>query len=200
MKKLRERGALFVEYALILAFVTVIGVNFVGGDTFTKPITRIFNKAEALLQGKQYIDSSYSFWQAVADNGTEIYYNGNTYEGILNYMVNAGSDFTSGAALIHFPSAHPAVVDGVEYKNASEAITAALQSAGYIGHEDITWSMLKGNLYVADRKYTNEDLNTAGTFKVMKYNVQDKEDKGTEVNAHLKKSSKANYVFIEPIK
>lgn len=40
--KLGQKGALFVEYALILAFILVVGAVFIGNDSLADSITGIF--------------------------------------------------------------------------------------------------------------------------------------------------------------
>lgn len=47
--KLGEKGALFVEYALILAFVIVVGVVFLSSGDLNKNITTIFSKTGSEL-------------------------------------------------------------------------------------------------------------------------------------------------------
>ena len=47
---LRQKGALFVEYALILAFVVIVGVTFIGKNGMADSISNIFIAAETLLE------------------------------------------------------------------------------------------------------------------------------------------------------
>lgn len=47
--KLGEKGALFVEYALILAFVIVVGVVFLSEGGLKKPISDIFSSTGSEL-------------------------------------------------------------------------------------------------------------------------------------------------------
>lgn len=49
MKKLTQKGALFVEYALLLAFVLITGVAFVNRNEFPDSVKSIFVKAEQIL-------------------------------------------------------------------------------------------------------------------------------------------------------
>lgn len=49
MKKMRQKGALFVEYALLLAFVLITGVAFVNRNEFPDSVKSIFVKAEQIL-------------------------------------------------------------------------------------------------------------------------------------------------------
>lgn len=44
MRKLKQRGALFIEYALVMAFVTAIGASFISDNFFAKEINDIFNR------------------------------------------------------------------------------------------------------------------------------------------------------------
>lgn len=47
--KIKDKGALFVEYALIFAFVIVAGIMFVGNRGFTDSINKIFYNVEKIL-------------------------------------------------------------------------------------------------------------------------------------------------------
>lgn len=47
--KFGEKGALFVEYALILAFVIVVGVVFLSDGGLKDPISKIFSKTGSEL-------------------------------------------------------------------------------------------------------------------------------------------------------
>lgn len=47
--KLGQKGALFVEYALILAFVLVVGVVFLNDNGLSAAINTIFGKATGTL-------------------------------------------------------------------------------------------------------------------------------------------------------
>lgn len=48
--KLGQKGAMFVEYALILAFVIVVGVVFLSGnDSMSSNISTIFSKTGSEL-------------------------------------------------------------------------------------------------------------------------------------------------------
>lgn len=48
--KLGQKGALFVEYALILAFVLVVGVVFLNDTGISTSITSIFTKGKTTLE------------------------------------------------------------------------------------------------------------------------------------------------------
>lgn len=50
MRKIYKRGALFIEYALLLAFVIGVGAFFVSNNGITSSITDIFGKASATLE------------------------------------------------------------------------------------------------------------------------------------------------------
>lgn len=60
MSKLRKRGALFIEYALILAFVISAGVVFLSSDSMVNSISGVFGKTSNLLaeatKGEKSID------------------------------------------------------------------------------------------------------------------------------------------------
>ena len=43
MEKQRYRGALLIEYALIFAFILIVGVFFVNDQGMSNPINSIFN-------------------------------------------------------------------------------------------------------------------------------------------------------------
>jgi len=47
--KLGEKGALFVEYALILAFVIVVGVVFLSDSGLSSNVSTIFSKTGSEL-------------------------------------------------------------------------------------------------------------------------------------------------------
>lgn len=49
--RLKQKGVLFVEYALALAFVIVVGVVFISSDGQANSINEIFAKASAMLNG-----------------------------------------------------------------------------------------------------------------------------------------------------
>lgn len=51
MKKMREKGALFVEYALILAFILITGVVFISDKGIADSVGKIFNTAGEVLGG-----------------------------------------------------------------------------------------------------------------------------------------------------
>lgn len=48
--KLGEKGAMFVEYALILAFVIVVGVVFLSDGGLKEPISQIFSSTGSELK------------------------------------------------------------------------------------------------------------------------------------------------------
>ena len=48
--KFGEKGALFVEYALILAFVIVVGVVFLSSGDLNQSISTIFNSTGSELK------------------------------------------------------------------------------------------------------------------------------------------------------
>lgn len=77
IKTLKHKGALFIEYALVLAFVVVVGVFFVGENGIGKDIKTITTKASDLLAGKtpgfpNQASIDY-FEQLVAQNNTYRY-------------------------------------------------------------------------------------------------------------------------------
>ena len=47
--KLGQKGALFVEYALILAFVVVVGAVFLSSGDLATNIQKIFDNANSLV-------------------------------------------------------------------------------------------------------------------------------------------------------
>lgn len=51
-KSLKNRGALLIEYGLILAFICVVGCVFLNSGSFTGSIASVFDKAEKLLEGE----------------------------------------------------------------------------------------------------------------------------------------------------
>lgn len=49
MRKQKQRGALFIEYALVMALVTAIGVSFISDNFFAKEINDIFNRVAKVM-------------------------------------------------------------------------------------------------------------------------------------------------------
>ena len=47
--KSNRKGAMFVEYAMVLAFIVVVGMLFMGNSSFKESISSIFGKAENTL-------------------------------------------------------------------------------------------------------------------------------------------------------
>lgn len=57
--KIKQKGAMFIEYAVVLAFVIVVGALFISDNSMKNSITSIFGKAEDTLEvavngGKKY--------------------------------------------------------------------------------------------------------------------------------------------------
>jgi len=50
IRKMKNKGALFIEYALILAFVIVAGLVFISNDGMASSIAAIFGKADKTLE------------------------------------------------------------------------------------------------------------------------------------------------------
>lgn len=49
LRKLNQKGAMFVEYALILAFVIVVGVVFLGNNSMTDNTSKVIEKTASTL-------------------------------------------------------------------------------------------------------------------------------------------------------
>jgi len=49
-KKYSQRGALFIEYALVLAFVIVAGMVFITSESFSGNVTTVFSKTSDTLE------------------------------------------------------------------------------------------------------------------------------------------------------
>ena len=147
---LKSKGALFVEYALILAFVVVVGVTF-HDVNFRKSIDKIITKTEYLLDGKQGIFTADDFFTAVQKSEPPITYNGTTYPTIYDYIKekikNENYSFTSG----YIEAGWDNKVDEV-YKNGSEPIYDALNKSNFAGYDNLTWSVINGKLYVYEGK------------------------------------------------
>lgn len=48
--KIKDKGALFVEYALVLAFVVFVGVSFIGDKSMVGSINKIFDNVAEVLE------------------------------------------------------------------------------------------------------------------------------------------------------
>ena len=59
LKTIKCRGALFVEYALLLAFVTIMGIYFVNNRDFVNHFTIVFSKVEELITGHMTFAEKY---------------------------------------------------------------------------------------------------------------------------------------------
>ena len=211
-KRLYYKGALFIEYALILAFVIVLGCFFISGDSTKGPIETIFNRASAMLQGKHYIASSKDFWDAVKNHEDNFTFGTSNTEvnGIIDYLLRSNAQFASGAGDVGFPSGeyYRPTIDGETIASAPAAVEKLLEQSGYTGLENVSWSVLDGGgtkyLYVANQRYTKDDFNTAGTFKVTRYDLNQKNVDGIVMDAHLDLSTKISegksytYVVIKP--
>ena len=192
---LNKRGVHMVEYALILAFVCLVGTTFTAAD-YHQLLTHPFTKLESMIEGKKDIAVHESFWQAIGKDKTKIVYNGKTYTGILEYITNSGSNFTSGSIGSGFKGIS-STVDGVKYDNASEPIHKILADNNYIGHEDITWSVIGNTLSVyEDSKLTLADV--GNTYKVMCYDLKNPTKPPVEKTAKFVKSGKGEYGYLNP--
>ena len=50
-QNISRKGALFIEYALLLAFVAIVGVTFTADSSIGGNITNIFSKTASVLDG-----------------------------------------------------------------------------------------------------------------------------------------------------
>lgn len=199
--KLNSRGAHTIEYALILACSIAVGVIFSSGDA-AKWIAHPLTELEALVEGKKAVADADDFWTAIKKDRTTIHYVGKNhdYHGIMDYLTSTKLDLTSGAAEIKFTSTGGGVVvEGVDYMNAGAAINAALESTGYIGHEDMTWYIKGGSdLYVYNQKLEVPG-DVGKTYDVVHYDLKHPDAPGITVKAKFVKSSKGNYGVLTPM-
>lgn len=70
LKSLKTKGALLIEYGVILAFVCVVGVVFLNDSPITGSITAIFSKAEKLLAGETATNKDEGVKNLIAGNVT----------------------------------------------------------------------------------------------------------------------------------
>lgn len=191
-----KKGALTLEYALVLAFILVTGL-ILSDANFREIVAKPYTQVSAMLEGKSAINSYDSFWKAINRDKTSIVYNGQEYKGILDYITHANSDFTSGSTGIDINVNVKPLVDGKEYINASSPIQEILTANNYTGHEDITWSVIAGNLYVYDaKKLTLEDVGQS--FKAERYDLHNSQAEPTQVTVRFVKSSKGAYGYLRP--
>ena len=61
MEKQRYRGALLIEYALIFAFILIVGVFFVNDQGMSNPINSIFNTTSTVLDKANTKDNKITF-------------------------------------------------------------------------------------------------------------------------------------------
>lgn len=219
--KRNQRGALFIEYAVAMAFVVVVGTLFMSNNSLINSIEKVFHRTSALLAGK-YITSASDFWDAVKTNDTKFKFgtSENEANGIIDYlMYYRDYEFVSGAGDAGFKSGEtvrPIVEglnDGKPIESAPKGIEMILEQSGYAGIENVSWSVLKGTdedgratkyLYVADQRYTTKDFNQVGTFLVTRYDLNKTDKDGQLVEAHLDKSNKTvdnkkyEYVVVRP--
>ena len=93
---LRQKGALFIEYALILAFVVIVGVVFVSKDGIGESINTIFQTTEKVLTdasgsnlAAKAVVNKWHFW---ADNGE--YRSDEKYMASLSEMITLEANTT----------------------------------------------------------------------------------------------------------
>jgi len=76
LKKLKDKGALFIEYALILAFVIVAGMLFISSDS-SSSIATIISKANSMLAGEANAGQSSKYGNyGIKPNNTWLIKNG----------------------------------------------------------------------------------------------------------------------------
>lgn len=141
--KLRCRGALFIEQALLLAFVIVVGVFFISDNSFSKSINEIFGKTEIILACdntktgdpiKDYKDKIvthtgfYSYWSnvvsgyeaytvrvAIGENGMLPLEANAKYVAKLEPLTEAEAELINGVELLLFND-HPEGKNEGDYK------------------------------------------------------------------------------------
>lgn len=163
-----------------------------------------------MLQGKQYIASGREFWDAIKDNDTQFTFGtSNTpANGIIDYLLyDPDYEFVSGAADANYASNikfRPTVVglnDGKPFQSAPKGLEAILEQSGYTGIENVSWSVLKDGskkyLYVAEKRYINENPKTVGTIQITRYDLSNTNEPGKSMDGHLVQSSHG-YVYIRP--
>lgn len=191
---MNKRGAMFIEYAMVLAFVIAVGVAF-HDLNFHKSIDNIFTRAEYLLEGKKGIFTSDDFFTAVQKSEPQITYNGTTYNSVYDYIkdkvAKENYSFTSGSIDVGWNNG----VDSY-YKNGSEPVHDALEKSQYAGHENITWSIIGGRMYVYEEGKLNVKDHANQKFTVNYYDVQSGKNLGQKTVTFVE--SKNGYGYLKP--
>lgn len=79
LKNLKQKGAMFIEYAMALAFVVVVGVVFISDGSIKNSIASIFGKTgdslEVAVKGgeKQKANTLSNFMNFISNNHTDLF-------------------------------------------------------------------------------------------------------------------------------
>lgn len=187
MRKLKQRGALFIEYALVMAFVTAIGVSFISDNFFAKEINDIFNRVAKVMNlavnQQRELASIDDFVKAVSKANIPLKVkntNNNTVTSYANVM-----DFLTCDAYKTFQmdsenpakTTYHAVFEGEkgEMHNITSMVTESLIREGYIDSDKYMWGIdrLNGDtrtMWITDIR-PSEGWNVNDPILVKQYSI-----------------------------
>lgn len=193
--RLKRKGIIVIEFALILAFILATGIVFTG-SSFSNSINTIITKVDYAFEGKNGIFTSDDFFTALQKSNVPIVYNGKPYNTIYDYIkdkvINENYSFTSGSIEAGWNNG----VDSV-YNNGSDPVHDALTKSKYAGHENITWSIINGTLYVYDKGKLNLKDNKGQKFTVDCYDIRNPNNKLAPKTVTFVQSSNG-YGYLKP--
>lgn len=188
-----KKGVLLVEYALLLGFVVSVSVAFYDFSS-NKSIENIFVRLNYVFEGKNGIFSSDDFFTALQNSRYPIVYNGKSYDTIYDYIRDKvekdNYSFTSGSIEAGWNNGTDSI-----YGNGSDPVHDALNQSKYIGHENITWSIINGKLYVYDKGKLNLKEHKGQKFAVDCYDIKTGQPLGIETATFVE--SKNGYGYLK---
>lgn len=152
MRKQNHRGAMFIEYALVIALVVTISASFVSENIVAKEINSIFNRVTKVMNlavnEQRELGSIEKFIQALKDDKTpfKIKDTQNTrgvtdYTSIMDFLTcNLYSDCkldSENPALTRYHT----VINDDEQHNLTSMVEKALMQSGYIDSDKFMWGI-----------------------------------------------------------
>lgn len=199
MIRFNKRGVSTVEYAVLLAFATVVAGCFLP-DNFTAPINNVIVKLGYVFDGKKDISNMDAFAQAIIDDKTPIKVKGKTeqFQGIMDLVQAYDYTFSSAALGIttNKDSEMKSEYNGIKYTNYIGAVAQILADNNYVGYDNYTWTISPDNqLYIVDRKLDINNDQDKGTHTVTAYDLtKDKPTPYTETVNYIKGSNGGYFV------
>lgn len=180
INKIKIKGALFIEYAMVLSFIIVIGVFFIGNNGITDSISGIFSKTSDIVNG--VTSTTNTLAQKVQQKMKDLYYtelaSGGWY--IIESQGNMDQKIKLGDATIvqggkEYPLTFGRGVVSNKREPVEDFIKAEFGTNGYlIGFDSTTATSLREMMLPT----TNIDTYTAG-IKMMTIETGDKLENGT---------------------